>query len=225
MKKLNFLTLLFALVTAFSMQAQTTQGTLALGLRNFSPVLGEAGAILAPTNAFGIGFTTSTSKVDGTKDPQKIKNTTIGLSASAQYFIIDNLSAGISLNFLSQFSKEEGGTDNDDYKTTIFMAGPELRYYIPASSKTKIWIGGGGSFGSAKNEYDGQEAGEPIKLSRYGGGAGMAFFLNQHFSLDLGLGYSVFTTKKDELVFVKGLTKYEDSTGGVTLEIGFTAFL
>jgi hypothetical protein len=46
----------------------------------------------------------------------------------------------------------------------------------------------------------------------------------QHFAIDLGLGYGVFTTK-NEYDTGQGTSNQEDSRGGVTLEIGFTAFL
>jgi opacity protein-like surface antigen len=224
MNKINSLALLFVLATAFTLNGQTTQGSFSLGLHNYSPLVGDIGGVLAPTNALGISFTTSKSKEDGVEDPQSTKSTTIGLNANASYFVIDNLSAGINLSFLTQTQKEEGGVENNDYKTTIFMAGPELRYFIPASAKTKVWVGAGGSFGSAKSEFNGNNDNDPTKLSRLGGGAGLAFFPNSNFSIDLGLGYSVFTSKYEYTNFLNEVTKYEDTTGGITFDVGFSVY-
>ena len=227
MKKTIFLSFLFALATAFALDAQTTKGSVCLSLHNFSPLIPEAGGILANSNALGIAFSTLKSEVDGVESPVKTKFSTIGLSGSAHYFIIDNLSAGINLNFLNHKEKEDGGGsgNNDEYVTTIFMAGPELRYYFPASAKAKIWVGGGGSFGSVKNKLNGKSDDNPNKLSRFSGGVGVAFFPNAHFSVDLGLGYGVFTSKYEFDDFGGGTTKYKDTNSGLILDLGFSIFL
>ena len=83
MKKTPFITCLFAFATAIALNAQTSQGTILLSLHNFSPLIPEAGSILAPSNALGIAFTTSKSEIDGVENPQKTKSTTIGLNGSA----------------------------------------------------------------------------------------------------------------------------------------------
>jgi opacity protein-like surface antigen len=224
MKKIQLLPLLFAMVTVAALQAQTTKGTIALGLHNFSPQVLETGGLLAPSNALGIAFTTVKSEIDGEESDEKIKNTTIGFSGSAHYFLIDNLSAGINLNFFTQTSKLDGGQDDDEATLTLFMAGPELRYYIPASEKMKVFVNAGAAFGSAKSKFNGEEEDDPTKLSRFGGSAGLAFFPNQHVSIDLGLGYGAFITK-DTFNFGGDDIESKDTYSGVTFEVGFTVFL
>ncbi len=223
MKKLQLLCLMLVLATISALQAQTTKGTFALGLHNFSPMFGEAGGLLAPTNAFGIGFTTSKSEIDGEESDFKYKTTTIGLSGSGHYFLIDNLSAGINLSFLSQAEKEDVD-DGDESSISLIMAGPELRYYIPAGSKMKVFVLGGASFGTAKSSFNGEDEGDPTKLSRFGGSAGLSFFPSNHVSVDLGLGYGVFITQ-DTYDFLGQEVKSKDTNSGITLELGFTVFL
>jgi|JI6StandDraft_1071083.scaffolds.fasta_scaffold347158_1 hypothetical protein len=219
MKQTNLLTIMLSLAMACTLNAQTNKGAVMFGLHNFSSFAPEAGNLLAPTSALGIAFGTYTSDYGDTED--KLKYVTIGLSASAHYFLVDNFSAGLLLNLSSQKITEDGGNDGE-YKTNIIMAGPELRYYIPVSTKAKVWISGAGTFGTAKVTFsDEEEADDPTKLARFGGGAGVAFFPNQHFSIDLGLGYNVFTAKNTDTLY--GDSK--DTNSGLTFDIGFSVFL
>ena len=103
MKQTKLLTALLSLAMAFTLNAQTSKGNFVLGLHNFSVITPEATNILAPTNALGISFGKYKSEFFG--EEFESKYTTIGLSGSAQYFIINNLAAGITLNLLYQKSK------------------------------------------------------------------------------------------------------------------------
>lgn len=208
------LPILFVIAITFGMDAQTSKGSFMFSLHNFSAIAPEASNLLAPTNALGISFGKLKTEFDG--DETVIKFTTIGLSGSGHYFVADNFSAGLNLNVLHQKVKDED--DNDTYQFTILMAGPELRYFIPAGAKTKVWLGGGGSFGSTKSKYsDGDNDSDPVKLTRFGGGGGVAIFPNQHFSLDLGVGYHVLNAKDGS----DGL----DTSSGLTFDVGFSVFL
>ena len=124
MKKL--LIIVIALASMGNMQAQTGKGSVAFGLHNFSAIV-PGTDLLAPTNAFGIYFGKSKSEFLGQTFEDKI--TTVGLSGSVHYFLIDNLSGGINLDFIFQKQEEDYG-DRDEFSTTVIMAGPELRYYI-----------------------------------------------------------------------------------------------
>lgn len=219
MKQFKLLTVLLSLTMAYGLQAQTTKGAFLLGLHNFSIVSPDATNVLAPTNAIGIGFGKYKSEFFGEK--YESKYSTIGLSGNAQYFIINNLAAGVTLNVLFQNVKSDDFEDGDA-KSTIVMGGPELRYFIPVSTKTKVWIGGGAAFGTAKFTYSGNEdPEEPSSLLRFGGGAGVSIFPNQHFSIDLGLQYSNFTSKYT----IPDDGDFKDSFGGVAFDLGFSVFL
>lgn len=222
--KLTALVSLFLLGLVAGLQAQTTQGTFALGLHNFSPTLSEA-TLLAPTNSLGISFSKSKSEIDGRESDGEVSITNLGLNASVHYFFVNNFSGGLNLSVFNQSAKfDDGSGDDDKEKLTLFMAGPELRYYFNTGAKTKVYLRGGASFGSAKAEFDGEEEDDPTKLSQFGGGAALAFFPSSAFSIDFGLGYNVFQTK-DEIDFGTGPVDAVDTTSGVTFDIGFSIYL
>ncbi len=214
MKHAWILTITFAL--AGSLSAQTEKGTWALGLHNFSPIF-NAGQLAAPTNAFGFAFGKTKAEIGGqSRDVSKYSS--VGLNFSGHYFFIDNLSGGVNFNLFFQKEKEEGGTDPSDFSATILLVGPELRYYLPAGAKHKIFLKGNAGFGSVKSKFTGFFDEETTdKILQFGGGAGLTLFLSQQVGLDLGLGYGIFRVKDED-----------DDTmtnSGVMADIGFTIFL
>lgn len=221
----QLLSLLFALtISAAAIQAQTEKGKFAVGLHNFSPsgITGSS-SILSPASSLGVAFGKSKSKSNDGDFEDQFKYSVIGLNLSGHYFVINGLSVGLVANVFGQTQKEVGG-DEDEYKSTILLAGPELRYYAPIGGKSKFWVRGGGAFGKATNKFNGEDDDEPIKLTQFGGGAGLAFFLNSHISLDLGLGYNVFVSK-NESTFGTITNKYTDVYSGLAFDLGFTIFL
>lgn len=101
---------------------QTQKGAFTLSLHNFSPHLSQASSLLAPTNAFGISFGNTVSETGNTKS--EYSYTTLGFNCSAQYFIINNLSAGPDVNIFFQGLKEKG-SGGDSYNTNIAIGGLE----------------------------------------------------------------------------------------------------
>ncbi|MCK6695702.1 MAG: hypothetical protein L6Q97_26805, partial [Thermoanaerobaculia bacterium] len=124
----NILLIIVFIAGALALPAQTEKGSVALGLHSFSP----NGVGIAPVSSVGIGFGKQSSKMSGSSDESETKYTTIGLNGNAHYFLINNLSLGVQLNLLTQSTKEQDG-DKDEATVTLFMAGPEMRYYIPAT--------------------------------------------------------------------------------------------
>ncbi|HOY05575.1 MAG TPA: outer membrane beta-barrel protein [Saprospiraceae bacterium] len=223
MKKMLFSFVVSILACATFVQAQTEKGTIMLSLHNFSPAVPEAGYLLAPSNALGITFGTAKSEFGSTKS--EYSYTTIGLSGSAHYFLIDNFSAGLNLNMLYQHSKEKGsGSGNTSISSTLLMAGPEVRYYFPAGAKSKIWVGGNGAWGSSKTKIQGEDSNDPAKFSRYSAGAGVSFFPLDHLSIDVGAGYGVFTVNDDYEDFNGIIIKNKDTNSGLSLDFGFSVF-
>jgi hypothetical protein len=145
----------------------------------------------------------------------------VGLSLNGHYFVANNLSVGLGGNFFTQTQKEDGGEGK--YTTTLLMGGPQLRYYINTGAKSKVWLKGMASFGSAKSKYDGEWEEDPTKLSEFGGGIGLALFPNQHFCIDLGIGYNVFTVK-NEYDFEEMPIEYKEIYSGLVFDIGFGVF-
>jgi hypothetical protein len=215
-----FLTVALSFASFFTIQAQTNQGTWMFGLHNFSALSPSSGIMLAPTNALGIGFGTYKVEHDG-QEEGKINYSTFGLSGNVHYFIIDNLSAGLLFNFLGQKVKED--ESNTELSSSLFLAGPELRYFIDAGSKTKVWVGGSGAFGVG--QYDYGDSDNTVSLARFGGGAGVALFPNEKFSIDFGVGYNAFLSKDTIDDFQGNSVEEKETTSGLTIDVGFSVFI
>ncbi|HCF64180.1 MAG TPA: hypothetical protein DEU93_08520 [Chitinophagaceae bacterium] len=108
------------------------------------------------------------------------KWTQFNLSPNAGYFFMNNLAAGLSLDFSSY--KEE----NTDAQT-MFSVGPFIRYYfVDLGPKAKLFGHGNIGFGSAK--FGGNSEG----FMNWGIKAGPAFFLNPSIALEATVGYGSF---------------------------------
>lgn len=205
------------------MEAQTEKGKFSLGLSNFgsSGLLSSYTGLIAPTNGLGIAIGTIKNETDGQPSDEKTTYTTIGLSLDGHYFVVDNLSAGVGANIFTQSRKR--GDEKATY--TLLMAGPRIRYFFPTGEKTKIFIKGNTSFGSAKYRFEGEEEFEPTILTEFGGGAGLSFFPNVHFAINLGLGYSALMAKNELELFPTGATIEQISTySGLVFDVGFGLF-
>ena len=221
-KMLLSFVLLVSACTTF-LQAQTEKGTIMLSLHNFSPVLPEAGYLFAPTNVLGVSFGTTKSESGNTKS--EYSYTTIGLSGSAHYFLVDNFSAGLNLNMLYQHTEDKSSGSNLSIASTLLLAGPDLRYYFPAGAKTKVWVGGNGAWGKSKTKIKGSGSTPgPSKFSRYGAGAGVSFFPLERVSIDLGAGYGVFSVNDEYEDFNGNTVKNNDTNSGLTMDVGFSVF-
>jgi hypothetical protein len=220
MKNQIFLSVLLSFASIFGVNAQTNQGSWMFGLHNFASFSPTSGSGIAPTNALGVGFGSYKLETDG-EEAGKLNYANFGFSGNAHYFIVDNLSAGLLLNFSTQKVTEDGGSN--DISASLFLAGPELRYFIDAGSKAKVWIGGSGAFGAS--QYDYGDSDNSVSLARFGGGAGIAIFPNEHFSIDLGLGYNGFISKDTVDDFSGNSVEEKETTSGLSLDIGFSIFL
>ena len=218
--------LLLIMVTFFgTIHGQTTKGTWVVGLHNFSPVPitfeGLPLNLFTQTSALGISFGSSKTKVDGELEDDKSNSTVFGLSLNSHYFVADQFAIGLVGNFSSGSVTEIYSDDTKEkYSATIFLLGPELRYYFDAGEMTKFWLKGGAAFGSSSSKYDG-DSGNPGSLSQFGGGAGISIFPVSTVSIDIGLGYNVLTeTHKSEFYD----TKYTNIVSGLSFDVGFGIF-
>ena len=67
--------------SACMLNAQTEQGTFALGLHNFAPgVVVSSSTLVSPTNAFGFSFGKTKEEVDGQDQGDEVKYSTVGLN-------------------------------------------------------------------------------------------------------------------------------------------------
>jgi hypothetical protein len=218
----NSFTLLIMASFLGTIHGQTTKGSWVVGLHNFAPVplsSNESYLNLFPqSNALGISFGTGKEKVNGKVGDDKVNSTVFGLSLNSHYFLANQLSIGLVGNYSSGSTSETYAGDEYKSSSSLFLMGPEARYYIDAGAKSKIWLKGGASFGSVSSKYDG-ESSDPISLSQFGGGAGISIFPVSAVSIDLGLAYNILTaTQKD------GPDKHQSIYSGLTFDVGFGIF-
>ncbi|PWD99132.1 outer membrane protein [Marinilabilia rubra] len=102
---------------------------------------------------------------------------------SVSYFVADGFAIGLSIEY--ETLKQEG--DDSEQKESSLLAGPIITYYF-GTSNIKPFIHGEYMFGNETYEYDGDES--SYKKEGWALGGGVAFFLNQYISLDLGIGYA-----------------------------------
>ena len=221
--KMKNLFLLLIMVTFFgTISGQTSKGTWIVGLHNFAPVplVSEASVynLFPQSNALGISFGTVKEKYNGEEEEGKENTTVFGLSLNSHYFVADQFAIGVVGNYSSGSSKYSSPFGEYKYSSSIFLMGPEARYYFDTGAKSKIWLKGGASFGSVSSKEDG-ESNDPFSLSQVGGGAGISIFPVSAVSIDLGLAYNVLTvTQKD------GSDKSQSIYSGLTFDIGFGIF-
>ena len=221
-KVLLFFTLLALVDVSF---AQTTKGNFVIGFHNYSPgsIASDVSGLnlFAQTNGLGLSFGSTKYKTDGELEEGKETNTIFGLSLNALYFAADQFAIGLVGNFSSaSITYKEPGIDDTKSSGTIFLIGPEMRYYFDTGEKTKVWIKGDAGIGSISSKYEG-ESDDPIQLSQFGGGAGVSVFPVSSVSIDFGLGYHVLTLAADES---SPFGDYKSINGALAFDIGFGFF-
>ena len=168
------------LLASISLNAQTQKGNWTFG--------GSAG--------FNFNSTNSKFKTDNFEsDPDT--NTQLSFLPSAGYFVIDNLAVGLQVqiaNFKSESTFDAGGGDTfeSEFTTKSTSINPFVRYYF-GSNSIRPYVQGQLGFGGStlKSETSGSNDDESKNsLFLYGGFGGVAFFINEHVSIDVGINYT-----------------------------------
>ncbi len=213
MKKQSlFLAFLFISVICSNVSAQTSKGKFLLGGLTY---VGGGGF-----DATSIGYTTTKSKDDSGDGDYKGKEFSFNLAPKLGYFVIDNLALGLDFTLVSSFNK----TTNTDFKynSTLFTAGPFVRYYIP-TKKVLPFAEAMYSVGSLKSssEWEGGENTEKYGVQLYSVGIGVAIPLGEKASFDALVGYhsTIYKDKEDNE------NNSRNIVGTVGLKLGFTIFL
>jgi hypothetical protein len=130
-------------------------------------------------------------------------NTSVSLNPSAGYFFLDNLAIGGTVNF--------GYLKTGNVKTTLFGAGPYVRYYFGKGNLKPFAVT---EFLFSSSKVDGVAATSSTKNGHeFLLGAGLAAFVNEHVAIETIAGYTN--------------TKYSgtESDGGLAIRIGFQVYL
>ena len=204
MKKL-FLILLISSVP-FVLGAQTNQGGLLIGTS--TQVAGSPLSLFESTpTVAGFAYSSTKSKADEYESDAD-KYFSFNISPQIGYFIVDGLALGVTSNVAYLKYKE------DEDALVSYAFGPLMRYYFNVE-RFKPFIQGSACFGQLRYSSDYKS-----NLSDYGGGAGVAFFVNDKVSIDMFAGYNHAISKdpNDD-------DNYRDIVSTFTFGFGVSIFL
>lgn len=118
------------------------------------------------------------------------KTTTLSFTPSFAYFVVDNLAIGLASNLTSTIDKEEAG---NKYVSSSTMIIPTFLYYFPVEGRIMPIVQLGAGLVSQTFKYI-PKSGNDEKMSASGlvlnFGGGVAYFVKEHISLNLGLSYT-----------------------------------
>jgi len=209
MKKFHILTVMSLLFCAGTLSAQEDSND-----QDTSPT--SQGKFLVGGSS-NLSFSSLKGKVkrDDFDDRDTGTTTIIEFAPGAAYFVADNLALGLEISFTSNKFKGEG--DTFESKLSTIAAFPFARYYF-AEGNIKPFVQGSVGFGSSKNKStsDFSEDDEfKSSIFAFGADAGVAIFLSEHASIDLGLGYISTSSKAKD--------NNEDNQRFINSGLGFAA--
>jgi len=114
------------------------------------------------------------------------------------YFVANNFAAGLSLDFSHSTSFPSSG---EKVKTGELILMPTLMYYIPLESSVRPFVQVGAGYANATEEAGGEK--QVFSGIGYGAGAGVAWFVNNKISIDLGIQWAATKLKYSEDTDVK----------------------
>ena len=144
------------------------------------------------------------------------KYTSIDISTSVGYFVIDKLVLGLSPSF--SYYKGNVTSQGLNYSPTKYSIGPFARYYLLNSEKPfNLLADIRYQFGIAKNPSPSSDKG---KLNNFSIMAGPEIFFNSSVGLEILLGYKTTTETIDN-----SPNAYTDKRKGFQVSVGFQIHL
>jgi hypothetical protein len=198
MKKLIAILIVSCLTGVNFIYGQMEKGKFLAGLstRSNLSIFNTTGS--AP-DIMSLNFTTVKYKSDSDEDMgDDTKLTGLNMAPRFGYFISDHFVLGIDFNLAFMKMKSDGEYDYVD-KTTLYAAGPFMRYYIP-TGKVFTFLEAGAVFGSQiekSDSGDGDDSVYKTGIQSYGGGAGIAIPIGEKVTFDSMLCYTS-TSFKDK---------------------------
>ena len=171
-----------------------------------------------------VGFATNTSKtslpsqVSGTIEPQ---NTQWNVSPSLGYFLLDNFTRGIGLDYTSSSETRAGEAKTKD---SDLLFGPFARFYLPFGDKA-IFLQGNFGFGNSSDNFNDGTGTQNINTNilAVGAGPGFTIFSNDAIGLEALVKYNYARSKFDiDLSGVK--TSTTTKTNQVALSLGIQIY-
>lgn len=151
---------------------------------------------------------------------------TVNISSGGQfgYFITNGLSAGLGIEYASYTNilyqvvdhDEDGYDDEHTIKqmSTSLSISPYIKHYFSVGQNalfvsTSYTLGKMNNFleeeiyyASSRPNYEEEDKSEPLKTTRLGLGAGMAFFVTQNISLEPSVNFAISTYTQDMEVYI-----------------------
>lgn len=142
---------------------------------------------------------------------------TFSFSPSAGYFVVDNLVLGAGILFSSSKFK----VDEFDFEETdnSIVFSPFARYYF-TEGNIKPFLQGSVGVGSSKSESSDSDFEFKNSIFAYGFDGGVAFFLGNYVSIDLGLGYAYASFKPKD----NNDDNFKSISSGFGFNAGFNIF-
>ena len=164
-----------------------------------------------------LGFdNTSTKFKSGNITISGPKTNKFTITPSAGYFVMDNLSIAVDLEFTSRSTKYE--EENIKDTNNAFAILPTATYYFTDSKVIKPYVGAGIGYASIteKEEYRGRTTSDTTNGLAWKVKGGIAYFLKRNVAADLGISYSQFSSSDN------GITTHVNNFGiGVGISVFF----
>jgi opacity protein-like surface antigen len=116
-------------------------------------------------------------------------NFSFNIKPGVGFFVVDNLALAIEIE--ADYNRDKAKPSGDISAQSTLMAGPFFYYYI-GESNIKPYVGAGfmlGRYTEKDIPNGGTESKNPYNIFGFGGGAGIAAFLNESVALDANISY------------------------------------
>ncbi|UOE42053.1 porin family protein [Chryseobacterium suipulveris] len=143
---------------------------------------------------------------------------TITVTPSVGYFVIDKLAVGVDLGVTSITSKQGNTKDT----VSSFTVMPTGTYYFRNAGNIIPYVGAGVGYGSVTQSgtYNNQSVSDSESGFAWKAKGGLVYLINQTVGIDLGVGYNQFTSKKN----YSGVD-VTTQVGTIGANLGFSLFL
>jgi hypothetical protein len=169
----RFLLIFLLILPAKVMRSQTEKGKFLTGGQYVLNFASTANSMIGQSNSYVSG-----------------RYRTLSLSPRAGYFIIDNVPAG--LEFLYTYARSSDASTTS-HSSTYFLIPFIRRYFGKSAVKPYLQAGAGPGWKKGSSVDFGYSSTNDSKLFRYELSGGLAAFINEHISIDLGLSYKATT--------------------------------
>lgn len=188
--------LLAALLFSVIITAQTEKGTFAISGKT------------------GLGFNSTTIKYENSGNTTDgPKTSSFNITPSLSYFIIDNLSLGLDFDYKTSTTKQHGiifystainGYSRVEAKSTATSLAviPNATYFF-SKGKVRPFIEAGIGYANIKQKSETSDSVQYLKSDSnnngyvWAAGGGLAYFITNTVSFDLGLAYGEYNYKEE----------------------------